>query len=72
MDSDSEFVQFVRKELKREYEKSFLETVTGPDIYGPGNFEVYEDESEDWQIRPVEGWKPQELLGIFNVEEEKS
>ena len=64
------FIESIKTNLKRAYVKAFLEEVTGPLIYGLGNFEVYEDESGDWQIRPAEGWEPPELLGIFNVEEE--
>ena len=65
---DPELVELIRKDLQREYDKKFLETVTGPDIYGPGNFEVYLDRNEEWQIRPIEGWRPAVLRGIF-VEE---
>ena len=65
------FIESIKTDLRRAYIKVCLEEVSGPYIYGSGNFEVYEDESGDWQIRPVEGWKPQELLGIVNVEKEK-
>ena len=61
---DPELIEFVRKEFRREYIKQFLETVTGPDIYGVGNFELYLEDGE-WEIRPVEGWKPAELRGIM-------
>lgn len=61
------FIESIRTDFKRAYFKEILEISTGPLIYGPGNFEVYEDESGDWQIRPAEGWELPELLGIFNV-----
>jgi len=67
---DSELIDYIKRDLKRAYDKTFLETVTGPDTYGVGNFEVYLDD-EEWQIRPGKDWKPAELRGIFNVPNEK-
>lgn len=61
------FEEYIRRELKKAYDKEFLEVVTGPDIYGLGNFEVYL-EKDQWEIRPVTGWKPAKLRGIINNE----
>jgi hypothetical protein len=66
-----EFIESMRADLIRAYTKVYFEEYMGPYLYGPGNFEVYADESGEWQIRPAEGWKPPELRGIFNVGEEK-
>lgn len=63
MTEEQSVEEYIRQEFKKMYDKTFLETVTGPDIYGPGNFEVYL-ENDRWEIRPVEGWKPAVLLGI--------
>jgi hypothetical protein len=66
---EENFEEYVKNQLKNMYDKEFLETVTGPDIYGPGNFEVY-FENNQWEIRPVEGWTPAEPRGIVTDEAE--
>jgi hypothetical protein len=68
MAEQTDFSAFLRQELHKEYDKLFLETVTGPDIYGPGNFEVYL-ENDKWEIKPSKCWIPPKLRGIFNTEE---
>lgn len=62
------FEEHIRHELKMAYDKDILENITGPLIFGAGNFEVYL-ENDAWEIRPINGWKPAELRGIINNKE---
>jgi hypothetical protein len=71
MDPYSEhLIESIRKDFRQAYIKQFLETVTGPEMYGVGKFEVYLEDGE-WEIRPAEGWKQPDLRGILNVEKEQ-
>lgn len=65
-DDDLPVEEWLRRELRRGLEEAILQDVAGPALYGTGNFEVYRDDRDEPQLRPVAGWKPAELRGLIN------
>lgn len=62
--SEESVIEWLRTEMRRAYAKEMLEQLTGPFVYGDGNFEVYQDEDQEWGIRAKPEWTPPNLQGI--------
>ena len=57
---------FIKEELRRDLNKTLLQDLYGPAIYGPGNFEVVLDEAGEWELKPNAAWQPATPRGLFN------
>ena len=69
-DDQSELIDWIKQELIKGLNKTYLEEVDGPAIYGKGNFEVFEGEGGNWYMRPKPGWTPTNLTGFITDPDE--
>lgn len=60
----SELEEMMKSDMLKVLQKRYLEEVIGPNLYGEGNFEVFQDKAGEWDIRTVEGYVPAEPRGI--------
>lgn len=68
LDDWDSITDYIKHEIRKYLDEDFYKNHLGPAIYGEGNYEVYLTDHDSWAIRPVEGWEPAELKGIFDME----
>lgn len=64
---EADLARYIREEMRKGFDKVFLEEITGPAIWGDGNFEIYLDDDGEWQIRSAPHFVQAELVGILNT-----
>lgn len=64
---DGEVMAWLRRELFLEYQRTMLQDVYGPAVYGdPENFVVFQTATGDWEMKPAEGYVAAQVRGIFD------
>ena len=70
---DGEVMTWLRRELFLEYQRTMLQEVYGPAVYGdPENFVVFQTASGDWEMKPAEGYIAAQVRGILNTVDQEA